>query len=183
MANLHIKVQLSEDRNHSGIMTVMGPFGVLAQYQVLGRGSQGAGDTQMKVKGNTPTGEYDASKIVSTDSWSQNSYGPHGAIRLQPISGNALAAERESSRKGLLIHGGSLGNVDYWRGKNELRATHGCLRLSNDDVKRLLDLIWVEGQNEDKLMCEAVKIKVTVTDHAMSFRRPTRSEGDRRPGL
>lgn len=172
MPDIHIKVQLSEARSQSGIMTILGRNGVLAQFEVLGRGSVGGGDTQMSVKGNTPTGRYEVSEIADTTNWNQNSYGPNGALRLKPISGNALAAEQQAGRTGLLIHGGALGGTNYWRGAGELRATFGCLRLSNRDVDRLRNLIWAEGQNDRQMVCEPVDVDVTVTDHPMSFRRP-----------
>lgn len=172
MPDIQVKVKLSERRDLSGIMMVIGQSGALAQFQVLGRGSKGQGDTQMQVKGNTPTGEYEISEIADTSEWSQYSYGPNGALRLKPISGNALTAEKKHGRKGLLIHGGALGRAKYWRGAGELRATFGCLRLSNHDMKRLRELIWEEGNNPRGLVCEPVRIRVTITDHPMSFRRP-----------
>ena len=172
MPEIQIRVQLSERRNQSGVMSVFVKHGLIAQFQVLGRGSRGPGDTQMSVNGNTPTGEYEISRIVDTTGWSQTSYGPNGALRLKPTSGNALAAEKNAGRKGLLIHGGSAGGAGYWRGSGELRATHGCLRLANEDVRRLIDSIWQESVNDSKFVCEPVRVSVSVTDHPMSFQRP-----------
>lgn len=55
-------------------------------------------------------------------------------IHLRPVSGQAWQA-RQNGRDGIGIHGGKLGP------NNSLRATYGCLRLDNDDLKRLLEVI------------------------------------------
>ena len=142
MADVHLRVMLSSDRGESGQLIVedAGTGRVLGSFEALGRGSQGPGDTQMQVNGNTPTGSYVVTSVQHTATWNQNSYGPHGALRLSPVSGNAHAAEHVAGRQGLLIHGGAVGGTTYWRGANELRATHGCVRLRNQDMRRLVDV-------------------------------------------
>lgn len=107
MQEVHLKVMLSKDRNQSGLLQLVKDGRLLTQYEALGRGSRGAGDTQMMKNGNTPTGECLATQVVSTKAWAQRSYGPNGAIRLQPLAGKAVKAAKESGRSGLLIHGGS----------------------------------------------------------------------------
>ena len=172
MPDLHLKVQLPTNRNGSGIVTIWGADGIKGRFEILGRGSRGAGDTQMQVRGNTPTGTYRVSEMVNTSQWNQNSYGPNGALRLDPQSGNAQAAEALVGRSGLLIHGGSEGGASYWRGAGELRATHGCLRLSNTNMKTLMDAVFGASLNPRQSRSEPVEVKVTVTDHNMSFARP-----------
>lgn len=171
MPNVHLRVLLSAKREQSGILVVQDRSGkTVAQFEALGRGNQGGGDTQMLIDGNTPTGTYRASSVSSTESWNQISYGPNGAITLEPLSGNAIAAEQNAGRKGLLIHGGSSGNSTYWRGAGELRATHGCIRLRNQDMKKLTNLLFEASFSEKD--CQPVDVLVTVTDHLMSFMRP-----------
>jgi hypothetical protein len=174
MAGIDLKLMLSSARNQSGILIVQEreTGHVLAQFEALGRGSQGGADTQMQVNGNTPTGTYRVERIEDTASWNQSSYGPHGALRLAPASGNALAAEQCAGRAGLLIHGGTPGGATYWRGANELRATHGCVRLSNDNMRRLVDILQQAGADPHANQSRAVEVTLTVTDHEMSFARP-----------
>lgn len=174
MANIDIKLQLSENRNQSGILQIQerGSGRVLGVFEALARGSQGAGDTQMQVNGNTPTGTYQVIRIENTGSWNQSSYGPNGALRLDPISGNALAAELSSGRQGLLVHGGTLGGNNYWRGSNELRATHGCIRLSNNDMARFVNILFNATLDRQQNQSTAIEVGLTVSDYSMSFMRP-----------
>jgi len=175
MAQVHLKVLLSSNRNQSGILQLLRENALLTEYEALGRGSQGAGDTQMQVKGNTPTGEYRATQVVSTAQWPQNSYGPHGAIRLQPVSGNARAAEQQVGRQGLLVHGGSPGGAGYWRKQpqqSDLKATLGCIRLSNDNMADLVRRLFQETLEPQNNRSVDLDVKVTVTDHEASFVRP-----------
>src|SRR5262245_24020293 len=110
MPEIRLQLMLSSDRNQSGLLIAQdaGNGRVLGYFEALARGSQGAGDTQMEVNGNTPTGTYRVTAMADTATWNQNSYGPNGALRLAPVSGNARAAEQLAGRTGLLIHGGSL---------------------------------------------------------------------------
>ena len=167
-APIHITVSLSSIRNQSGVMTVTRSGQILGRFQVLGRGSQGGGDTQLQVSGNTPTGSYRATRTVSTEAWNQSSYGPSGAIRLDPIGGNAVT----SGRSGILIHGGSPGGSGYWRGAGELRATHGCLRLSNADVAQLARTLSEGHADPAHNQSAPYIVQVTVKDYEMSFARP-----------
>ena len=94
--------------------------------------------------------------------WPQKSYGPNGAIRLKALGGDALMAE-SLGRSGLLIHGGTTGTEKYWRGKGALRATHGCIRLSNKDVKKLMELIY--GARYSDNACNLVDITISVKEY------------------
>lgn len=110
-------------------------------------------------KGNTPTGSYSANQIVETATFPQAAYGPWGAVRLQPLSGNALLAEN-LGRHGLLIHGGAPGTSGPWKGS--LKPTHGCLRVSNDDMKKLRTML--EENRTDGKSCLVNEITVTITE-------------------
>jgi len=174
MPNIELKLTLSSNRNQSGILTIIDQSTnqVLGQFEALGRGSQGGGDTQMQVNGNTPTGTYNVTRLVDTNAWNQNSYGPNGALRLSPTSGNSLAAEQQIGRQGLLVHGGSPGGNNYWRGADELRATHGCVRLSNENMENLVGILFEATLDERNQQSSNIDINLTVTDHNMSFARP-----------
>lgn len=174
MPDIHIQLMLSSNRNQSGVLIVKdaGNGRVLGYFEALARGSQGPGDTQMQVNGNTPTGSYRVTALAATSSWNQDSYGPNGALRLSPVSGNAQAAEQLAGREGLLIHGGSLGATGYWRGANELRATHGCVRLRNEDMHRLTQVLYDAANDPVAPQSRAVEVTLTVADYEMSFMRP-----------
>lgn len=90
--------------------------------------------------GDTPTGDYRGSGVVSTAKLNRDSYGPWGAIMLKPVGGEALLAER-LGRTGLLIHGGAEGRFDRFR------STRGCLRLHNSDMKTLADIVSDAGHH------------------------------------
>jgi len=98
---------------------------------------------------------------------------PNGALRLSPVSGNAQVAETTAGRQGLLIHGGSTGSTGYWRGGNELRATHGCVRLRNEDMAALVDILSAaQSRKSDGVSTQPLMVSLGVSDHNMSFARP-----------
>lgn len=174
MPDIHLQLLLSSNRDQSGLLIAHDASNgrVLGYFEALGRGSQGPGDTQMQVNGNTPTGAYRVTAIADTSAWDQNSYGPNGALRLSPVSGNARAAEQLAGREGLLIHGGSRANEGYWRGANELRATHGCVRLSNEDMQRLGQVLYEAGNDALAQQSRAIEVTLTIADYEMSLIRP-----------
>jgi lipoprotein-anchoring transpeptidase ErfK/SrfK len=167
-------LMLSSNRDQSGLLIARDTSTgrVLGYFEALARGSQGPGDTQTEVNGNTPTGNYRVTTIENTSTWNQNSYGPNGALRLLPISGNARAAEQLAGREGLLIHGGSIGNQGYWRGANELRATHGCVRLRNEDMQRLGQVLYDAANDPLAQQSREIEVTLTVADYQMSIMRP-----------
>jgi lipoprotein-anchoring transpeptidase ErfK/SrfK len=156
MANVQIEVILPDNRDKKGVMVVSKENKKIAKFEVLGRGSRGPGNTQFLEKGNTPSGVYSGNEIVSTEDWSQTSYGPNGAIRLKPISGNAFLTG--AHRKGLLIHGGELASKGNWKGS--LKPTHGCLRLKNEDMILLINIVKNASMGENS--CSIADITVHV---------------------
>jgi len=140
MPHVHLRA-LFPDRDRTGTLKVEQDGLLLAEFPALGRGSSGRGDRSFLENGNTPAGDYDATRLESTTHRDLNSYGPWGAVRLSPVGGQALLAEWIGHRSGLLIHAGSLGAAGYWRGAGALRATHRCIRLSNEDMKSLKEIL------------------------------------------
>jgi hypothetical protein len=94
--------------------------------------------------------------VESTANRSKSSYGQWGAVRLKAVAGQALLAEEIFQRRGLLIHGGSPGRFDGYK------PTLGCLRLHDDDMKELVQIIAGAHDNAQARMCESVSIRVTV---------------------
>jgi hypothetical protein len=86
--------------------------------------------------GDTPTGSYHAHPFrwpTAPPLADRKKYGPHGWIAIDPQSGQALTA-KINGRHGLLIHSGEL------RAGN-LRPTFGCVRVTDEAMKKLLDLV------------------------------------------
>jgi hypothetical protein len=165
--DVHLNVLLLRNRDHPGWMRVEIDGVSQAEFRVLGRGSKTLNRKTVSphpslspfaFAGNTPTGDYVSPGIVTTDRWNQSSYGPWGAIRLKAVAGDALLAADVFGRKGLLIHGGAPGRFDGYR------STLGCLRVSNDDMMRLIQLISDAGTNAEAAMCEAVTVRVSVRE-------------------
>jgi lipoprotein-anchoring transpeptidase ErfK/SrfK len=163
MNKVYIDVLLPKNRDKDGKLRLVVNGKTVNEYTVLGRGSRGSGDTSFLNKGNTPTGSYNGS-IESTKGWPKDSYGSNGAVRLKPTDGNAMVAEKIFGRSGLLIHGGATGKKDYWRGQDKLRATHGCLRLRDEDVKDLIKHIEKASEVEFYQQCTQPEIIISVNE-------------------
>jgi hypothetical protein len=163
MPHVHLTALFPRDRDRTGMLRVEQDGLLLAEFPALGRGSRGGGDTSLLEDGNTPVGDYVGTGLESTAHRNQNSYGPWGAVRLSPVGGHALLAERFGHRSGLLIHGGSVGAASYWRGAGALRATHGCIRLSNEDMKTLKSIL--ENASLAENSCVRPIVTVSVEEH------------------
>lgn len=166
MPDVRLNVVLSTNRNESGLLYVSDTRTgkVLAVYEALGRGSRGSGDTQFLEKGNTPTGSYAVDRIESTANWNQSSYGPNGALRLTPTGGNAALA----ARKGILVHGGSTvtasSKAASFRGVGGLKPTHGCIRLRNEDMKGLINILYAETLDVGAAQSRNITVDLQVTE-------------------
>lgn len=163
MGNIHLRVLLPRNRNLSGWLRVEVEGTPRHEFEVLGRGSRGPGNTSLLENGNTPTGEYDGSNFAETSSLPQSSYGPYGEVRLRAIGGMAVLAEA-LGRNGLLIHGGDLSGPGYWRGQGQLKATKGCLRLHNRDVLTLRGVLFGQTKDAATGICKFPSVTVTVEE-------------------
>lgn len=94
--------------------------------------------------GDLPTGKWLGTPKRFTPPVTESvnhSYGPYGYIALSAMEGDCLEAQA-NGRSGLWIHSGDLNPTYTWHG---MRPTHGCLRLSNNDMFSLLRII---GENQ-----------------------------------
>jgi hypothetical protein len=162
-----LNVLLPKNRDHLGWIRIEIDGIPVKEFHVLGRGSMTVNGrpaskhpslSPFAHAGNTPTGDYSSPGIVSTKEWDQNSYGPWGAVRLKAVAGDALLAHDLFGRKGLLIHGGLPGRFGGYR------STLGCLRLSNHDMRQLIQLISNAGDNAQAVMCESISVRVNVRE-------------------
>jgi hypothetical protein len=167
---VHLDVILPKDRNHAGYLRVDINGFPKGEFRVLGRGSatilnpvtgryEPTGNPSRNPfihDGDTPQGEYQATEIDSTSGLPKDSYGPWGEVRLRATGGDALWAER-LGRTGLLIHGGAAGSSF-----DGFRATRGCLRLHNPDMKRLIELLSTAGDHAEFQSCGEITVSVRV---------------------
>ena len=84
--------------------------------------------------GDHPYGKY---KIIAIekDKIPAHTYGSY-FILIDPTDGDALVG-KNNGRVGLAIHGGDLGE------KGILRATNGCLRVTNKDITQIVSHIKI----------------------------------------
>lgn len=146
-----IVVQLPADRTQTGTLSLVADDGttVVGPFKTYGKADGGTATannnptrSSLLPFGDTPLGTYSVPGLEVTGDGtgrSTHSYGPNGAIRLNPTEGDAQTAAIDG-RLYLLIHGGDLNAA------GALRPTNGCLRLSNDDMKSLINAIAVEAQ-------------------------------------
>lgn len=141
-APVSIFVMLSKNRSKTGLIFIIEDNKLIATpFRVLGKADNAAAAKagnpdrdSTQVNGDTPTGEYSVPGFIETGEgtdYSDHSYGSNGAFQLTPTSGDALTAA-DNGRDGLLIHGGDLNDEGL------MRPTHGCLRVSNEDMEAIM---------------------------------------------
>jgi hypothetical protein len=163
---LSIAIELPSNRDQTGDLVLKrngvklaGPFWVYGRSDSSMANKHGNPSRDpTRPYGNTPTGSYSVPRATATGdgtSYKRHSYGPGGALVLQPTAGQALDAAN-NGRVGLLIHGGDLGSG------GKLRATHGCLRLSDTDMAALLAGIATAGENAAFNRCDVMQIEASI---------------------
>jgi hypothetical protein len=123
-----ITIQVSKDRERPGQLSV-GDFACPCLCLADRAAAEAAGNPSrnpLLEDGDTPAGRYMA--VVGTVKTPEHSYGLNPVIRLIPASGDALGSERT----GLLVHGGPP------NASGQLRPTHGCIRVADDDQAELV---------------------------------------------
>jgi hypothetical protein len=159
-----VVVKLNPDRTKGGTLTIINEAGkvLLGPLPVLGKAAMNTAAANKNPEarvihpfGDTPEGTYVMRSIRSTSDLNQKSYGPNGAIVLEPVGGTALIA-KENGRTGVWIHGGATGKDDL------LRRTNGCLRVFNADMTRIIDAIAKNSVNASANRCEVQEMSVQV---------------------
>jgi len=166
MATLQIVVQLPLDRTKTGTLRLIGDAGntLAGPYDVLAKADNGTAMAHgnpnrdpLQPYGDTPEGVYSVPRAIAAGggtSYSAHSYGPYGALVLQPSSGEAATAAA-AGRVGLLIHSGDPGQTE------PLRPTHGCLRLSNDSMNALMAALSTASE-VDGISCQTAHLSVVI---------------------
>lgn len=147
----HIIANLGVNRDIPGTLKVYDASGklVLSPVKALGRGTnlpsnQNDHTNQLMRNADTPSGVAKC-RVIGPGS-SLISYGPTDRVYLyEGISGNFLDAQK-AGRSEILIHGGKARSTptDKWY---PLHPTHGCIRLSNDDMISLIKILRACGPN------------------------------------
>lgn len=179
-----IKVELNSNRTLGGILVVKKNNGQQHGYGLSVLGKAAFNDAaqhgnplaeQIRPYGDTPTGTYRILAVTNFGSpyTDTRKYGNQGVIKLEPQTGNALIA-RNNGRTGILIHGGDLG------AGGQLRRTNGCLRMANDELAYLKQLINELSISDPVTILEVVESGVP---NAPCFNNSTCGEGDPPPGF
>src|SRR6516165_7515596 len=141
-----LTIALPTARGHCGRLSLAKEGGevLLSGIHVAGRTSAALAKIQGNATrdpvlpyGDTPTGTYRWGGTYASGDGTNlpaRHYGPHGVLLLTPVSGQALLAQG-AGRQVLLIHGGPPGQ------QGRLRSTAGALRLANEDMQALLELL------------------------------------------
>jgi hypothetical protein len=159
-----LKVLLPKDRNREGRLVVVVDDRPIQTFNVLGRGSRGSGETQFLSDGDTPTGVYQGTSWEDTATKVQHSYGPNGQLNLSPISGNAKFIYDVIGRDLFRIHGGDFNRKKGSPWYKRLNPTHGCLRLSNEDIKILYRIISAAASDDTQMMSIAPTVWVNIQE-------------------
>jgi RHS repeat-associated protein len=122
------------------------PFGVATVTDANGkevmsfvvRGEGVGGRDRMKSNSDTPQGEYSIDGWITPTADERVAYGPNPRLALTGVSGEIT----ESGRSLIRVHGGRQEEQladGSWKPipAAELKPTHGCLRASDADMKRL----------------------------------------------
>lgn len=136
---LTIEVRLPADRNQLGTLTC-GDFTCPCLGKADNLNAKRNGNptrNPLQQFGDTPTGIYNVA--IGPVAWPVSVYGTHPVLRMDPVDGAALVAERDGKRSGLLIHGGALNQ------QGRLRPTFGCIRVRNEHQKELVERVRKAG--------------------------------------
>ncbi|WP_319529858.1 L,D-transpeptidase [uncultured Cohaesibacter sp.] len=146
MSTAVIEIVLPSDRRELGELSLLngdgaclaGPFVAYGKADNARAAKNGNRDRDPLIQwGDTPDGTYDVPEIVRTGEntvYVQRSYGPDAMLPIEPVDGPALQAKM-NGRTGLYIHSGDLAD------SGGLRPTYGCVRLSDDDMRSLLEAL------------------------------------------
>jgi len=126
-----LRATLPENRvGNTGTLQVIDRNGnVVLSVNVLG---QGQGRDRLETNNDTPLGTYDIGDVNGNVFWggSEDTFGPNPRMVLRPNSGEIVDSGRDLIR----VHGAPNEQTDA-NGNPVLRPTHGCLRVSNDDME------------------------------------------------
>lgn len=161
-------VDLPRDRTKTGSIVLeddlgrvlAGPFACYGKADDKEAGLQGNPKRDPRRPfGDTPYGTYSVTGFLPSGdgtTLTARQYGPAGVIVLKPESGDAFEAYL-NGRNGLLIHGGDPSP------SGGLKATFGCIRLANDDMQAMMQVLRNVGVKPAVCHCLKVQVARAVT--------------------
>ncbi|MDP2600632.1 MAG: L,D-transpeptidase, partial [Deltaproteobacteria bacterium] len=169
------KMERNNFRDQHGILILRKNNGhpLMGPFKVLGRSSNEWKEDGKKVTnqnknrdpvhkyGDTPTGIYEVGTIQPRAD--KKVYGPHRAIQMVPVSGDASTAA-QNGRSGLLIHGGR--DSEKTRFGDNLVPTKGCIRMHDKDILALINEInRLKKEEHDE------EGTIDISEYSLSFGR------------
>lgn len=147
--NWDIKVHTSSDRGNN-------PYGVLIVtnrngkeiYRTVVRATGTGGRNRSVSNSDTPQGRYKILEYRKTDNkrYNRTSFGPNDLLALSYEGGEGSDG---GSRNGIHVHGGR--QEGKYANSKDLKATHGCLRINDQDIadlKQITDALQVNDTQE-----------------------------------
>ena len=137
---------LPNDRSQIGELQIWRNGALVQKFPVLGKAdnalakkSGNASRDQLFPFGDTPTGKWKVTAAPKPQA-DTSTYGIHPVFMLWPLDGNAMISHDAKHRRvGIWLHAGVL------NGAGQLRPTYGCLRVHNETMGRLHELIAQHG--------------------------------------
>lgn len=147
---VYINVITPKQRHLEGPLIVFDSSGILFKTHSLCRGKN---ENRLKAagEGDTPTGKASTNyeNVYTTD----YSYGQYGIIRLNGLTGEFLESKKRG-RSGLLIHcGHTIGYDKTFSDNGYLMSTHGCIRVYNAEMEKLVKLYKELKEKGKKIYC------------------------------
>lgn len=148
----NILVMLPSNRTSPGTLLFTSPDGTRTPFACYGKSDNAAAAAHGNPErnplmpfGDIPTGRYTGQETIAGTP--ARTYGPHRRILLIGIEGDAKIAfsttgkdgVKKPARWGIMIHGGEPAKTGGFR------PTHGCLRVSDETMKILVDAIADDG--------------------------------------
>ena len=147
---VYINVITPKQRHLEGPLIVFDSSGILFKTHSLCRGKN---ENRLKAAGEGDTPKGKASTNYENVYTTNYSYGQYGIIRLNGLTGEFLESKKKG-RSGLLIHcGHTMGYDKTFSDNGYLRSTHGCIRVYNAEMEKLVKLYKELKEKGKKIYC------------------------------
>ncbi|UWY29470.1 hypothetical protein N4T20_05910 [Flavobacterium sp. TR2] len=132
----YINVIVPKDRRTEGLFVLFDDTEIVLKGYALAMGTVNNNFFERNGKGSTPTGLWSSS--YSKTHIGEASYGDHGLIHINGITGDAKKATAPGKRDGIAIHCGHTTKIGI-NDNGPLMVTYGCVRVYNADMKKLVE--------------------------------------------
>ncbi|GAA3767911.1 L,D-transpeptidase family protein [Flavobacterium ginsengiterrae] len=132
----YINVIVPKDRRTEGLFVFFDDTEIVLKGYALAMGTVNDNFFERNGKGSTPTGLWSSS--YSKTHIGEASYGDHGLIHINGMTGDAKKATAPGKRDGIAIHSGHTTKVGI-NDNGPLMVTYGCVRVYNADMKKLVE--------------------------------------------